>query len=71
MKHMRVKDLIKKLEKCDPDAKVIIFNDDMYNNGMYYVTECRKWESIGSDNEESQVELVSNHKSIASGWDEE
>ncbi len=64
---MTVKELIKKLQKCNPNAKVIIENDDSYVNGMYYATSIEQWE----DDEEIQVELLSNHKRIAKGWEEE
>ena len=63
---MTVKELIKKLQKCNPNAKVIFENDDYYYDGMYYVTGIERWE----DDDEIQVELLSNHKRIAKGWEE-
>jgi len=63
---MTVKKLIEILQKCNPNAKVIIENDDGYDNGMYYVTDVKRWE----DDDETQVELLSNHKRIAKGWGE-
>lgn len=35
---MKVKQLIKKLSKCQEDAEVLIPNDEMYIDGMYYAT---------------------------------
>ena len=36
---MIVKELMKKLEKCDPNAMVMIFNTDTYISGMYKATD--------------------------------
>lgn len=35
---MTVKELMKKLEKCNPDSIVIIPNEDIFINGEYEVT---------------------------------
>lgn len=35
---MTVEELIKELEKCDPDAIVVISNEDTFINGEYEVT---------------------------------
>lgn len=35
---MTVKELMKKLEKCNPDSIVIIPNEDTFINGEYEVT---------------------------------
>ncbi len=69
MKHMRVKDLIKKLEKCDPEAKIIIENTEVYVPGMYYVTSIDTNIFETNDGHEIQVILDSNYKSRAKGWD--
>ena len=66
---MTVKELIKKLQKCNPNAKVIIENDDYYYDGMYYVTGIERW-GDDDDDDEIQVELLSNHNIIAKGWEE-
>ena len=63
-KHITVKELIDKLQKLPPNAKVIFCNNDSYNPGMYYVTKVKKWEG----GKEEQVELESNYKSIAKDW---
>ena len=69
-KHLKVKDLIKELQKCDPEAKIIIHNTDVYIPGMYYVTDITDWdpEKYFVSDGEHQIELHSNHKSIAKGW---
>lgn len=36
---MRVKELMKKLEECNPDAIVTIPNEDVFVNGEYEVTD--------------------------------
>lgn len=73
-KHLKVKDLIKKLEKMPPDAKVTIYNTDGYIPGMYYVTNVKLWDRWIDTNEpftgEIHVELESNYKSIAEGWED-
>lgn len=35
---MTVKELMKKLEKCNPDSIVVIPNEDTFTNGEYEVT---------------------------------
>ena len=35
---MTVKELMKKLEKCNPDSIVVIPNEDIFINGEYEVT---------------------------------
>ena len=66
-KHLTVKDLKKKLEKLPDDAKIVFFNTDIFIPGMYYVTDVTVWNKDMSE-DEFQVELESNHKSIAKGW---
>lgn len=41
---MTVKQLIKKLSKCPEDAKVLIPNDEMYEDGMYHVTNIEEYD---------------------------
>lgn len=41
---MTVKQLIKKLSKCPEDAKVLIPNDEMYEDGMYYATNIEEYD---------------------------
>ena len=66
-KHLTVKDLKKKLEKLPDEARIVFFNTHIFNPGMYYVTDVTIWEKEMSEGE-FQVELESNHKSIAKGW---
>ncbi len=66
--HLTVKDLKKKLEKLPDDGKIVFFNTDTFIPGMYYVTSVTIWKKNMSE-DEFQVELESNHKSIAKGWD--
>lgn len=41
---MTVKQLIKKLSKCPEDAKVLIPNDAMYFDSMYYATNIEEYD---------------------------
>lgn len=36
---MLVKDLLKKLEKCNPNAMVVVENDSLYEDGVYEATD--------------------------------
>ena len=54
---MVVKDLIKKLEQCDPNATVIVENDDTYFSGLYTVTEV-------VDCEDGNIIIGSNHEKL-------
>jgi len=67
-KHLTVKDLKKKLESFPDDGKIVFFNTDTFIPGMYYVTDVTVWKKHMSE-DEFQVELESNHKSIAKGWE--
>lgn len=73
-RHLRVKDLKKKLENLPDDAKIIFCNDRIFLPGMYYATSIRLWKHyINGDvepNSEVQVEIETNHKSIAKGWED-
>lgn len=42
---MLVKDLIKKLKKCDPDAMVVVENDSLYEDGVYESTAIETYEN--------------------------
>lgn len=64
--HLRVKDLIKQLQKMPPDAKVVFLNSKMHIPGMYYVTRV----DFFPDPDEPQVEIQSNYATRALGWDE-
>ena len=64
--HLRVKDLIEKLQELPPDAKVIFENQPLYEEGMYYATEVILHDT---DPDEIQVEIGSNHATIALNWD--
>lgn len=63
-KHITAGELIKKLQRLPPEAKVIIPNDYDYNEGIYYVTSTMTFCNGG----EQQVLLDSNYKTIAKGW---
>lgn len=63
---MTVGELIKKLSKMPQEAKIVMFNDAMYEHGMYYVTKVSYDETMG----EPQVEIETNYKKIAKGWEE-
>lgn len=41
---MTVKQMIKKLSKYPEDAKVLIPNDEMYIEGMYYATSIEEYD---------------------------
>jgi hypothetical protein len=41
---MTVKELIKKLSKCSEDAEVLIPNDLVYLDGLYYVTNIEEYD---------------------------
>lgn len=43
---MLVKDLIKELEKYNPDAIVVIENDSVYIDGTYEVTDVDSYEDV-------------------------
>lgn len=67
-KWLSVADLIEILQTMPQDAKVIINNDNIFENGYYYATrdsielykEC-------DGNEENQVMIGSNYNTIALG----
>ena len=61
---MTVKQLIKKLSKMPQDAKIVLYNDNTYINGMYYVTNVSYDETMG----EPQVEIETEHEKIAKVW---
>lgn len=62
-KHLRVKDVIKYLQKQDPEAKVVLYNTDTYYNGMYYATGFMRW--MNENDGTVQIEICSNYKSKA------
>ena len=66
-KHLRVKDVIKYLQKQDPEAKVVLYNTDLYDNGMYYATGFMRWMDIDKDDDVGEIEICSNYKSKADG----
>lgn len=41
---MTVKQLIKKLSKCSEDAKVLVPNDAMFEDGLYYATNIEEYD---------------------------
>lgn len=53
---MLVRELIKKLEKCDPDAVVLLENDSLYEDGAYKATSVESYEDgivyVATDHEE-------------------
>lgn len=64
---LSVADLIEILQTMPQDAKVIINNDNMFENGYYYVT--RDSIELYDDNgyEEDQVMIGTNYNTIALG----
>ena len=54
---MKVKQLIKKLEKLPEDAVVVLTNTEIYVDGMYEVTDVDNWVDFNNT-----VVLDSNHK---------
>lgn len=54
---MTVKELIKKLQKCDYDATVVVENDDLYNSGAYKATEVESYK-------EGIVYIATNHEDL-------
>ena len=61
---MTVKQLMNKLKRMPEDAKVVIYNNEMYCKGMYYATEAEYDETMG----EPQVEIMTDYARIAKGW---
>lgn len=51
---MTVKQLIRKLSKMPEDAKIVIFNSEMYGDGMYYADDAKYDDTMG----EPQVEIT-------------
>lgn len=68
MKHLTVGELIAKLQECPSDAKVIIENESIHVDGMYYVTGILKHYENYCD--EKQVEITSTYKRKAKGWED-
>ena len=62
---MTVKQLMNKLKRMPEDAKVVIYNDEMNGDGMYYATDAKYDETMG----EPQVEIKTNYERIAKGWE--
>lgn len=62
---MTVKELIKKLSKMPQEAEIVMFNSHSYIDGMYYVTKVSYDETMG----EPQVEIETDYKKIAKGWE--
>lgn len=58
---MTVKELMKKLEKCNPDSIVVIPNEDIFVNGEY--------EAIGLEVQDynNTVLIDSNHENLVDG----
>mgnify|MGYP007005736944 FL=1 len=55
---MTVKELMKKLEKCNPDSIVIIPNEDTFINGEYEVT------NLEVQDYNNTVLIDSNHENL-------
>ena len=62
---MTVKQLMNKLKRMPEDAKVVIYNDEMNGDGMYYATDAEYDETMG----EPQVEIKTDYERIAKGWE--
>lgn len=54
---MTVRELIKKLQKCDQNATVVVENDDLYNSGVYKATGVESYE-------EGVVYVATNHEEL-------
>ena len=63
---MTVTQLINKLKKFPPDAKVVMHNTEVFVDGMYYIT---KVEDATMD--EPQVEIGTDYAKIARGWEDD
>lgn len=63
---MTVETLIRVLQTLPKDAQVVFPNTDMYDEGIYYVTQLQTF--CGATDEEPQVLLESDYKEIAKGW---
>ena len=61
---MTVKQLMNKLKRMPEDAKVVMYNQDLFVNGMYYATDAEYDETMG----EPQVEIMTDYERIAKGW---
>ena len=59
---MKVKELIKKLKKCNQDATVIIDNNDLYLSGSYEVTKVEEYD------EENFVEIATDYQKAKTLW---
>ncbi|MDT3387633.1 MAG: hypothetical protein LIR46_07745 [Bacteroidota bacterium] len=60
---MTVKQLIKKLSKCPEDAKVLIPNDAMYEDGMYHATCIEEYD-------DGTILIDTDYKKKDLSWDE-
>ena len=63
---MTVETLIRVLQTLPKDAQVVFPNTDMYDEGIYYVTQLQAF--CEATDEEPQVLLESDYKEIAKGW---
>lgn len=63
---LTVKQLMNKLSKMPEDAKIVMCNHDVYNDGMYYVDNAQYDDTM----DEPQVEIMSEYKRIAKGWED-
>ena len=66
---LSVADLIEILQTMPQDAKVIVDNNDMFENGCYYATRDCVELYDGDGYEENQVMIGSNHNTIALGFE--
>ena len=64
---LSVADLIEILQTMPQDAKVIVDNNDMFENNCYYATRDCVELYDGGGYEENQVMIGSNHNTIALG----
>ena len=64
---MTVAQLINKLKKFPPDAKIVMHNTDVFVEGMYYVTKAEYDNTMG----EEQVEIMTDYKKTAKGWEDD
>lgn len=62
---MKVKTLINALKHMNPDADVLVQNDSMYYDGLYYANR-----SEVKPYEDNTVVIGTNHKRKVDSWDD-
>lgn len=60
---MTVKELMKKIEKCNPDSIVVIPNEDIFVNGEYETTD------LEVQDYNNTVRIDSDHENLVEGYE--